>query len=122
LPAEQGGLLSPGFIVVFALGTLLVGGALAVTVLWFRGIRGLPLFARTYARVVRLASWCGLGPHRSQTPYEYTRDLARAVPAAATPLNTIADAYVAGAYGGLTADAPAAALLRASGEEAQQLL
>ena len=90
--------------------------------LWFRGIPGLPLFARTYARVVRLASWCGLGPRRSQTPYEYTRDLARVVPAAATPLNTIADAYVAGAYGGERPDPSAASRLRAAGKEAQQLL
>ena len=97
-------------------------GAMTVAVLWFRGIPGLPLFARTYARIVRLATWCGLGPHRSQTPYEYTRDLAQVVPAASEPLSAIAEAYVAGAYGGRRLDGSAASGVRAAGAEAQRLL
>ena len=123
LPAEQGGPALPlGLVLLFVLATLLVLGSLLVAVLWFRGIPGLPLFARTYARIVRLASWSGLGPQRSQTPYEYTQDLARAVPGAAAPLNTIADAYVAGAYGGERPDSSAAGRLRAAGKEAQRTL
>jgi hypothetical protein len=123
LPLDQGGpAYPPGLILLFSLLTVTVVGSAVVGVLWFRGIPGLPLFARTYARIVRLASWCGLGPRRSQTPYEYTRDLARVVPAAATPLNTIADAYVAGMYGGERPDASAASRLRAAGKEAQRLL
>jgi transglutaminase-like putative cysteine protease len=121
LPAESGG-YPPGLILLFGLVTVLVVGSLVIAVRWFRGIPGLPLFARTYARIVRLATWCGLGPQRSQTPYEYTRDLARVVPAAASPLTTIAETYVAGAYGGERPDGSTAGRLRAAGKEAQRLL
>jgi len=123
LPLEQSGpALSPPLIALLALLTLLVVGGAVTAVLWFRGIPGLPLFARVYARIVRLASWCGLGPRPAETPYEYTRGLARIVPAASAPLNTIADAYVAGAYGGQPTDSSTASRLRAAGAEAQRLL
>jgi transglutaminase-like putative cysteine protease len=119
---QSGAALSFGLIVLLFLATVLVLGSAGTAVLWFRGIPGLPPFARTYARIVRLASWCGLGPQRSQTAYEYTRDLARVVPAASAPLNTIAEVYVAGAYGGERPDSSAASRLRAAGQEAQRLL
>jgi transglutaminase-like putative cysteine protease len=123
LPAEQSGPAYPlPIIILFVMLVLAAIAAVTVAVLWFRGIPGLPLFARTYARIVRLATWCGLGPQRSQTPYEYTRDLAQVVPAAAEPLNAIADAYVAGAYGGRRLDGSAASRVRAAGAEAQHLL
>jgi transglutaminase-like putative cysteine protease len=123
LPADQSGpALSIGLVLLFSLATLAAVGSVTVLALWFRGIPGLPLFARVYARVVRLATWCGLGPQRSQTPYEYTRDLARVVPAAAEPLSAIADAYVAGAYGGRRPEGSAASRLRAAGADAQRLL
>jgi len=123
LPADQSGPgYPPGLVLLFALVTMVVVGSVVVLVLWFRGIPGLPLFARAYARVVRLATWCGSGPQRSQTPYEYTRDLARVVPAAAEPLSAIAEAYVAGAYGGQRLDSSTASRLRMAGAEAQRVL
>jgi len=122
LPEQSGPAYPLGLVLLFILMTLAVVGSVVVTILWFRGIPGLPLFARAYARVVRLATWCGLGPQRSQTPYEYTRDLAHVVPAAAEPLSAIAEAYVAGAYGGRRLDQSAASRLRAAGAEAQRIL
>jgi len=123
LPAEQSGPNYPlPLVILFVLLVLAAVGSIAIAALWFRGMPGLPLFARTYARIVRLATWCGLGPQRSQTPYEYTQNLAQIVPAAKEPLSTIAEAYVAGAYGGRRPDASASSRLRAAGSEAQGIL
>jgi hypothetical protein len=82
---------------------LLVGVVLSM--LWLRGMRRLPAQSRPYAKVVRLAAWCGFAPRRAQTPYEYARDLSAAVPEAHEPLQTIVDAYVAGTYGAKPVDA-----------------
>jgi len=121
LPPAQNGLgFSPGLIALLLLGTILVVGLLTTVFLWFRGISGLPLFARPYAQVVRLATWCGFGPARAHTPYEYAAALGRAVPAAAPPLATITEAYVAGRYGGRPPDA--AGQLKATGVEARVIL
>jgi hypothetical protein len=95
-------------------------GLLATTFLWFRGIGGLPLFARPYAQIVRLATWCGFGPARAHTPYEYAAALSRAVPAAAQPLTTITEAYVAGRYGGQPMEG--GEQLKAAGAEARRVL
>jgi len=122
LPADQGGAPPVGIIVLFSLAVAMLAGMVMVAVAWFRGIPGLPVFARGYARIVRLASWCGLAPARGHTPYEYTRHLARAVPAAAEPLEAIADAYVAGAYGGKGPESGVAQRLRAAAADAQRLL
>ncbi|MBM2809606.1 MAG: Transglutaminase protein [Chloroflexi bacterium] len=105
LPANQTGpAYPPGLILLFVLMGLVGVGAIVMFVLWARGIGNLPLFARPYAQTLRLATWCGLGPKHSQTPYEYTTELARVVPAAGPQLVAIADAYVAGAYGGKEPD------------------
>jgi hypothetical protein len=122
LPADRGPVFSPALIVLLFFGTVLVIGLIALSIAWFRGIPGLPLFARGYARIVRLASWCGLGPQRGHTPYEFTRNLASSVPSAAEPLNVLADAYVAGTYGRQQPDRSIAQRLRAAGAEAQRLL
>lgn len=122
LPVDQGPAYPPGIIALFVLAVLLTAGLATVAVAWFRGIPGLPVFARGYARIVRLASWCGVAPSRGHTPYEYARHLARAVPAAAEPLEAIAEAYVAGAYGGKQPDRGLAQRLRASVVDAQRLL
>jgi hypothetical protein len=97
---------------------ILALAALVVTVLWFYGIGQLPAFARPYARIVRLASWSGTGPGQAQTPYEFSRDLAQTVPAAARPLGYITEAYVAGTYGKKEFDATSLGDIRAAGKEA----
>jgi hypothetical protein len=98
----------------------LVLGAFTTVFLWFRGMSGLPPFARPYAKVVRLATWCGFGPARADTPYEYAAALARAVPAASQSLTTVTETYVAGRYGGRATDADGQA--KAAGVEARRIL
>lgn len=123
LPTDAGqSAFSPGVVLLLALMVASVVGALTLGVLWFRGMAGLPPFARTYAQVVRLATWCGYGPRRSQTPYEYTRDLARVVPAAAEPLSALTEHYVAGTYGGRRFDGPVLRQLRSASGEARRVL
>ena len=119
--ANQGG--PPALVVV--LGTLIALLGLAVLVLgvmWSYGIGRLPSFARPYAQIVRLATWSGAGPGRAQTPYEYMRDLAQTVPAAAEPLGFITEAYVAGTYGGRKFDLGAVDHIRAAGRLALNTL
>ncbi len=119
-PAQAGPSFSPGLIALLVLGVLLLIGVSTTVILWFRGMSGLPLFARPYAQVVRLASWCGYGPARAHTPYEYAATLGRAVPAAAQSITTITEAYVAGRYGGRPTDR--SRQLMAAGKEARKIL
>jgi transglutaminase-like putative cysteine protease len=99
-PSQAGPAISPGFVALLLFVGALVLSALAGVFLWFRGIAGLPMFARPYAQAVRLATWCGFGPAPAHTPYEYAAALGRAVPAAAQPVAAITEAYVVGRYGG----------------------
>ncbi|MPZ14036.1 MAG: DUF4129 domain-containing protein, partial [Chloroflexi bacterium] len=123
LPAEQGGpAYSLGLVALGVLFTVLVGASLTAGLLWFVGTVRLPAFARPYGQVVRLATWCGFGPRSSQTPFEYTKDLVRVVPAASEPLAAIADAYVAGTYGGQQFDGGSLGRVRAAGARALRML
>ena len=119
-PAQTGPNYSIGTILLLVVAGALLIGLVTTIFLWFRGIGGLPLFARPYAQVVRLATWCGFGPARSHTPYEYAEALGRAVPAAAQPLATITEAYVAGRYGGKPTDSHGP--IKAAGLEARKIL
>ncbi|MSQ23811.1 MAG: DUF4129 domain-containing protein [Chloroflexi bacterium] len=85
---------------------------------WARQISRLPSFARPYARVVRLAGWVGLGPKESQTPYEYTAALAKALPEAAEAIETVGAGYVEGLYGRKLPDANAMERLQSAGGSA----
>jgi hypothetical protein len=121
LPPSQNGLaVSPGLVALVLLVGSLVLAAIAGTFLWFRGIGGLPAFARPYAQAVRLATWCGFGPARSHTPYEYAAALGRAVPSAAPVVATITEAYVLGRFGGRPPDGSDG--LAAAGREARRIL
>jgi transglutaminase-like putative cysteine protease len=51
-----------------------------------------------YARIGYLAGLSGLGPRRNLTPQEYGRNLAAAVPQAATAVNQIVGTYVRASY------------------------
>lgn len=82
-------------------GLVLAIGAVA----WHRGLRGLSWYQRTYAQLGRLARWCGLRPRPSQTPYEFAAAVAEEVPPARPYVETIADLYVVGTYGGRRPDA-----------------
>src|SRR5581483_3067722 len=123
LPPPQAG---TGLILVrILLGVLLlsiVGGIGAIGILWRRGIRRLPAIARPYAQLVRLASWCRLGPRPSQTPFEFGRDLERVLPTAADRITAITDAYVAGVYGAKAHDESASRRLARIGMQTRRQL
>lgn len=52
------------------------------------------LVSRAYWRVCRLATWAGFAPQRWQTPYEYSRALARHFPQVTTSVRWLTDLYV----------------------------
>jgi transglutaminase-like putative cysteine protease len=105
------GLILLGVLLVMTAGAFALGPGR-----WMRQLGRVPAFARPYAQTVRVATWLGLGPQASQTPYEYTRDLARAVPEAAEALQTVGSAYVEGVYGNRTPDVSGMERLRDAGE------
>ncbi len=112
-------------ILLIALGMLvliLLGGSTAGLFLWKRGIGRLPLVARPYAQLVRLATWCGVGPRPYQTPYEYSTELRRVVPSARAHIDAITEAYVAGIYGAKNPGAPASERLAALGSETRRAM
>lgn len=104
------GLILATFVFGLILALLVVGPAR-----WARELGRVPAFARPYAQTVRLATWFGLGPRASQTPYEYTQDLSRALPEAAEALQTVGNAYVEGLYGARTPDQSGMERLREAG-------
>jgi hypothetical protein len=121
-PSQERAGYPAAVILIGFLTVLLAVASVGMAVLWFRGLRGLPVIARSYAQIVRLASWCGAGPRGGQTPYEYGNDLARVVPAAKEPLGEIVDAYVAGTYGGRAAEPGVVSRVLAASAEARTLL
>jgi transglutaminase-like putative cysteine protease len=123
LPPAQTGPAMPPFAIAFGIfAVVLALGGVVLAFLWMRGMAGLPLIARTYAQVVRLASWGGMGPRRGQTPYEYSSDLGKSVPSVAAPLRSVADAYVATTYGGKKFDADVVSSVRSAGAEIRRVL
>lgn len=119
LPDGAGGGGPPlGVVVLLGLGFIAAGAFALGPWVWIREIGQAPAFARPYAQTVRLATWLGLGPRASQTPYEYTNDLARALPEAAEALQTVGNVYVEGVYGRREPDAPGMERLRAAGRNA----
>jgi transglutaminase-like putative cysteine protease len=61
--------------------------------LWERDLRGLPPTVVAYAKMTRLAGLLGFGPRRGETPDEYGRALATALPEAGTSPSRIAVDY-----------------------------
>jgi hypothetical protein len=57
------------------------------------------MIAGTYWRLARLASFSGLSPRASQTPYEYTRQLAHRFPQAQSALWHITHLFVRERWG-----------------------
>ncbi len=88
------GLLSGLVVLVLALVALATVGA------WRWGLRGLSPAASLYARAVRVGRWLGVRPTPAMTPAEYAAEIGRAVPAARTPAQLVADLYAAERYGG----------------------
>ncbi len=61
-------------------------------------LRGLRLAAAAYAEMSWFAGWAGLGQRSAETPLEYARRLAAALPEHAATIHAIASAYVAERY------------------------
>jgi len=66
---------------------------------WERPLRGLSPAAGVFARLVRVASWLGLRPRAADTPHEYGRRVAGAIPDGGGEVSTIVDAYVRERFG-----------------------
>ena len=63
-----------------------------------REVQGLSPANAAYTRLARMAAWAGL-PHTEQrTPYEYGRELGRAMPTERDAIGRIVDAYVSERY------------------------
>jgi hypothetical protein len=123
LPPAQTGSNNAIWMAILSVLLLIVVGAMIATVfVWMRGIGKLPFVARPYAQLVRLASWCGVGPRPSQTPYEFGRELERVVPRAGDRIMTITDAYVAGIYGAKDPGPTASQRIARLGAECRRLL
>jgi hypothetical protein len=77
-------------------------GAAGAVVFWsteVRGLKGLSIVSRSYARLLRYAHWLGIsmGPH--QTPYERAEAFTEAVPQSREPITRITDLYVQERFG-----------------------
>jgi len=91
-----GGSSGGPFIAIF--GVLAIGAAALASIAWRRGPR--PIHPdRAWGSVARWAARFGLGPHPSQTVYEFAGTLGDAVPAVRPELSTVAHAKVEIAYG-----------------------
>ena len=103
----------PGWLLLVGvlLGVLLVAGGVAL--LWFRRFPGHEP-ELVWRGVTSLATRLGLGPHPSQTPYEYTVSLSRVVPGVASELRVVADAKVDATYSGSAPPAGSTASLRSA--------
>jgi hypothetical protein len=81
---------------------LLMVGAAGAVVFWsteIRGLKGMSIVSRSYARLLRYARWLGIsmGPH--QTPYERAEAMTQVVPQGREPITRIADLYVQERFG-----------------------
>ncbi len=73
---------------------LCTGVAAALAFAWQRPLRGLSMAERAFAQFVRLAGLAGLRPRAVETPFEYGRRVAGAIPEASGEISTITDAFV----------------------------
>ena len=67
--------------------------------LWLYGLSRLSFPAQTYEKMCRLAYLARLGPRPRQTPSEYARTLAMAIPVARANIQEISQDYVRSVYG-----------------------
>ena len=73
--------------------------AMAHHFVWRKPLSGLSVVESAFARVVRIASWFGLRPSRSETPNEFGARLSGAIPEARPEITTITRAFVAERFG-----------------------
>ena len=74
---------------------------LALVVRWWRGLYPeSTVIAGMYWRLCRVASWAGLAPRASQTPYEYSFQLSQQLPRHANPLQRLTELFVREKYAG----------------------
>jgi hypothetical protein len=90
-------------LVFFVLVGLLVVASLGAGITYWatevRGMSGLSLIERAYARMWRFASWLGVPSPPDQTPYERAEALTVLVPEGEAPIRHITDMYVVERFG-----------------------
>ncbi len=89
------------------LAAMVGAGALAATIAWFAGFRGLSPVSSIYARALRAGTWLGVTPAASMTPREYADRVGRFVPSAQSPARVVADLYTQERYAGRNLDGEA---------------
>ncbi len=110
-PAEQ---IPPALLLSVLLGVAFIGlGAAGAFVAWEHPFRGLTAAEGAFARVVRVASWLGLAPHRGDTPFEYGHRVAESVPEGQKEIALITAAYVQERFGRRQSTGKTAALVSA---------
>jgi len=92
--------ISPVF---FGLAGVVVVAVLSVIVVYWateqRGLSGMSLVERAYARLWRFAAWLGVPSPPDQTPYERAQVLTILVPDGQSPIQSITDMYVVERFG-----------------------
>ncbi len=94
---------------------LVLAGAAGAVVFWsteWRGLGGLSIVSRSYARLLRYARWLGIRLGEHQTPHERARVLAEVVPEGREPITRITDLYVQERFGRGSASPEAETLWR----------
>ncbi|MHB1133064.1 MAG: transglutaminase TgpA family protein [Chloroflexota bacterium] len=93
--AEGGGVIDWSFLPYVAGALLSLLAAMRVAYyFWERSFRQLVPAEAAYAKMSILGHMFGRGPRAHETPFEYSRQLARSVPVGQRPIETIANAFV----------------------------
>jgi transglutaminase-like putative cysteine protease len=87
-------------LVGIVLALMVAVGALAASVAWFAGFRGLSPISGLYARSLRAGRWLGVPAAPSLTPNEYAERVGRMAPSAQGPARVVAGLYTEERYAG----------------------
>jgi hypothetical protein len=85
-------------IIALVITSLIVIGLFMVWYVEYRGLGGLNLVERAYARMAIYGRWIGVRLVESSTPDERRRTLVDEVPTGAPPINAITHAYIEDRY------------------------
>jgi transglutaminase-like putative cysteine protease len=90
---DDGGSGNPMTLVIAGVVAGVVVASVALWWLWFRRLRGLPVSAGLFARLLRLGRFFGIRPKPSTTPTEYAQTLSERLPMTRGYAESIVHAY-----------------------------